>query len=339
MKLYSDIKKSVPFQQYSLVESESPADLESAVSGAMSAAVRKEIAQHEFSFLDEYQRSRAIINCVRLKKTMLFGVCFGSDIHSSTASPINALQLVTPISGHIVSYREGKEYIAGPNESLLLKPNEPVDLDWHGDCVAIVSWVNQHLLNELALNLFGQSITPKITFPSHLKLNAGVGLSISNTLSTIVNELEDESSLFSRGITSENIEEILLTSILYASPDISELGKNAKLEGKSSLHSALEYIYSHIEDDIKLTDLVAATGVSLRKLQYDFSKELGVGPMAKIRQEKLNRVRDCLKKSNPQSTTVADVAAKWGFFDRRYFTKIYKNAFHELPSVTLSCSY
>lgn len=328
MKLDTQLKKSVPFEQYSLIESENTTDLQ--------AAVSKEIAQHEFSFRDECERSRAKINCVRLKKTILFGVCFGSDVHASTAPP-NAFQLVTPIAGHIVSHSDGKKYIAKPNESILLKPNEPVDLDWRRDSVAVVSWVDQHFLNEIALNLFGQPITPEIAFPSHIKLNMGVGLSIANSLRTIVSELEEENTLFSRGITSRNIEEVLLTSLLYSSPDIDEVIKNTKLDGKSSLQSALEYIYAHIEDDIKTTDLVEATGVSLRKLQYDFSQHLGMGPMTKIRHEKLKLVRSHLKKSDPQSTTVGDVAAIWSFFDRRYFTKIYKNEFGELPSETLIC--
>ena len=127
--------------------------------------------------------------------------------------------------------------------------------------------------------------------------------------------------------------------MLYASSDIDELRKAPNQEGSSSIKSALEYIAAHIEEDISIKDLVTATGVSLRKLQYDFSKNLGVGPMTKIRQEKLIRARNLLKASDPQSTTVADIAANWGFYDRRYFTKVYKDEFGECPSETLNRAY
>lgn len=154
-----------------------------------------------------------------------------------------------------------------------------------------------------------------------------------------MSELEQESSLFSRGVTGSAIEEVLLTSLLYSSPDINDLVNSTRMKGKSSVKVALDYIDANIEDEITTLNLVDAVGVSLRKLQYDFSQQLGVGPMTKVRQEKLKRVRCHLKKANGQSTTVADVAAIWGFFDRRYFTKIYKEEFGELPSVTLGSSY
>ncbi len=324
------LHNSFPFAQYALVESENPNELQNAVS--------REIAQHDFSYLDDCDASRSRITCVRLSRMVLFGVRFGSRLHAGTA-PINALQLVVPLTGTLVRNHHGSKHAAKPNEGFLLSPGEPVDLDWHSDCIAVVAWIDQHILNDMVISHFGQPCSGGMRFPSRIRLDRGVGMSIGNSLGTIVNELDDEKSLFSKGIISKNVEDILVTSLLYASGDIAELQKHEKLYGTSSLQAALEYIHEHIEEDISSSDLVSATGVSLRKLQYEFATHLGMGPMSKVRQEKLLRARDLLKVSDPKTTTVADIAARWGFFDRRYFTKVYKNEFGEWPSVTLNRAY
>ncbi len=323
-------QESFPFAKYKLVESESPIDLQKAVG--------REIAQHEFSFQEDCDASRSRITCVRLSQMVLFGVRFASRLHAATA-PINALQLVVPLAGTMVRNHKGVSRVATPNEGFLLGPGEPVDLDWHKDCTAVVAWIDEHILADMVYSHFGKSCTDSIRFPSCVSMNCGVGLSIGNSLSTIVNELEDENSLFSRGITSKRIEEVLVTSLLYASSDIPDLQKQENLRGNSTLQTALDYIHAHIDEDISALDLVAATGVSLRKLQYDFAAKFGMGPMSKVRQEKLLRARDLLKVSDPKESKVADIAARLGFFDRHYFTKVYKNEFGEWPSVTLNRSY
>lgn len=323
-------RSAFPFSQYSLIESRNSEVLQSAVSN--------EIAQQDFKFLDERVSSRSRITCLRLSRTVLFGVRFGSKLHAGS-DPTNALQLVVPLTGTMARKRLGTTYLARPNEGFLFSPDEPVDLDWHDDCTAVVAWIDQKILRDMFCTVIGHFHSDTIRFPAHIKLDRGIGLSIRNSLGTIVHETDDDNSLFSRGVSSKSIEEVLLTSLLYASSDVAELKEREKLHGTSSLQAALDYIFAHIEDDITSTDLVEATGVSLRKLQYDFATHLGIGPMKKIRQEKLLRARELLKSSAPDTTTVADIAARWGFYDRRYFTKVYKAEFGEWPSVTLNRPY
>ena len=319
-------RNSFPFEHYSLVESEKSSDLQSAVSN--------EIAQHQFSFINDSDHSKSKITCVRLRSTVLFGVRFGAPVHAETA-PTNALQLVVPLCGELISHDGHISSVARPGEGLLLSPNAPVDLDWSSDCTAVVAWAARSVLSDMATKHLGSAIDEDYSFPSLINLSEGMGLSIANALGVIVSELDDEDTLFSRGVSSNMVENCLLTSLLYSSDDIRSALASGATGGKSSLKLAMEYIEAHIEEDISAGDLVQAAGTSLRKLQYDFSRELGIGPMSKVRQEKLKRARTDLEVSDPKATTVVDIAAKWGFFDRRYFSKVYRSEFGELPSETL----
>ncbi len=316
-----------PLNQYSLIESTCPDALQSAVS--------KEIDKHDFSYLDNLPDHGSRITCVRLSKMVLFGVRFGANIHASTP-PARALQLVVPVRGRIIKHEDGIQHTARAGDALILRPAQPVDLDWLDESVAIVAWIDRSVLNDVACCSLGRPLSPEVEFPSLISRRAGSGRSTSNCLSMLMSEIEESESLFSRGITTRSIEELFITTLLHAAPNLHDAGETRELAARSSVQCATDYIRENIQNEISLSDLVGATGVSFRKLQYDFSRELGVGPMTMVRREKLARARQILETAGPDEVTVVDVAAGLGFYDRRYFTRLYKKEFGEPPSLTLS---
>lgn len=317
-----------PFDQYSLIESGDPDVLQHAVSS--------QIDPHRFSYASPYHPSKGKITCVRLRKTHLFGVCFGANLHASTP-PAKSFQFVTPLQGNVTSHIGKNSISAEPGVGLVLLPGTPVEIDWGGNCVAVVTSVDCNVLSEMAKCVFGTNAGLKGVVPRRVDLKTGAGCSVANVLRSIMVELNDENTLFSTGAITKEIEEILLTSILYA---VSEPVASNPVACRGQrfgpvVRRALDYIYANLGSEIMVSDITAATGVSLRKLQYEFARTFDAGPMTVIRREKLKRARDMLENSLPGEATVGDVAAHWGFFDRRYFTKLYLSEFNELPSATL----
>ncbi len=321
-----------PFDQYSLVES-GDADV-------LQHAVSSEIDPHQFSYLSPRRPSKGKITCVRLRKVHLFGVCFGANLQARTP-PAKSFQLVTPIHGTVTSHTRRSTVSADPGTGLVLLPGEPVEIDWGGNCVAVVTSVDSSVLGEMARCVFGTDAGLKSIAPRRVDLSAGAGCSVANVLRSIIVELNDENTLFSTGAIAREMEEILLTAILYA---VSEPVAPGAATGRGArfgpvIRRALEYIYANLESEITVSEITTATGVSLRKLQYEFARTFAAGPMTVIRRERLKRARDMLENALPGEATVGDVAAHWGFFDRRYFTKLYQAEFNELPSDTLKRQY
>lgn len=94
-----------------------------------------------------------------------------------------------------------------------------------------------------------------------------------------------------------------------------------------------EYLALHHDDAITIHDLCTLCHVSRRTLQYSFETILGISPLRYLRMSRLNGARRELLISKEK--TVADIAAKWGFWHVSQFTQDYKQLFNELPSVTL----
>jgi AraC family ethanolamine operon transcriptional activator len=82
-------------------------------------------------------------------------------------------------------------------------------------------------------------------------------------------------------------------------------------------------------------DLAAATGVSPRTLSLAFKESLGLTPQKYLLWRRLQHVHNELHTKTTESTSVAEVANRWGFSELGRFAVDYKRLFGESPSVTL----
>jgi AraC family ethanolamine operon transcriptional activator len=99
-----------------------------------------------------------------------------------------------------------------------------------------------------------------------------------------------------------------------------------------------EFTLQHDERRPYLSELCAAAHVSERTLQYAFKDILGMSPLTYLHRLRLHRARDDLRKAEKSTTTVTDIAIRWGFWHFGEFSRSYKNCFGEVPSLTLKQS-
>lgn len=104
------------------------------------------------------------------------------------------------------------------------------------------------------------------------------------------------------------------------------------------IKTVVDYAEREIEEPLYISDLCRVAGVSERTLQYAFQEIMGMTPMAYLKILKLHRARDELRTASKKSTTVSNLAMKWGFWHFGDFSKSYKDRFHESPSETLRMS-
>jgi AraC-like DNA-binding protein len=98
---------------------------------------------------------------------------------------------------------------------------------------------------------------------------------------------------------------------------------------------AEDYVLSHIDDHLYVSDLCRVAGVSERTLEYAFKEIMGLTPMTYLMRLRLHRVRQALLAATQESTTVSAEALNWGFWHFGEFSRAYRQCFGELPSDTL----
>lgn len=101
------------------------------------------------------------------------------------------------------------------------------------------------------------------------------------------------------------------------------------------VRSAVEYIHAHAHEPLTVSDIARAADLSVRGLQEAFQRALDRTPMQYLREVRLRRSHEDLQRAEPGQTSVAEVAARWGFTHMGRFSGEYLQRFGEYPKQTL----
>jgi AraC-like DNA-binding protein len=107
------------------------------------------------------------------------------------------------------------------------------------------------------------------------------------------------------------------------------------LPRRERLRAAVEYIHEHIAEPLRVADIAAAAGFSVRATQEAFQRSMGRSPLHYVQHVRLHRVRQDLLHADPETSSVRAVAHRWGFDHLGRFSAAYRVAFGEYPRTTL----
>ena len=92
---------------------------------------------------------------------------------------------------------------------------------------------------------------------------------------------------------------------------------------KHQLRRAIDYIQSHLEQDIKLADLAELLGMSQYYFCRLFRQSMGVSPYKYVIRQRVERAKTLLQQ--PQRMTIADIALECGFSNQSHLCKHFRN--------------
>ena len=124
---------------------------------------------------------------------------------------------------------------------------------------------------------------------------------------------------------------------LASSPDLclpsGEVSNN--MRSRRALDSVCNYIKSHLDGELVLSDLIRISGLSARGLQYAFIQRFERTPMGFVRAERLAMAHSRLTTAKAGDSVMA-IAYACGFSNPGAFAASYRKRHGELPSVTLA---
>ncbi|WIB63784.1 AraC family transcriptional regulator [Curtobacterium sp. MCBD17_040] len=113
------------------------------------------------------------------------------------------------------------------------------------------------------------------------------------------------------------------------------LPRDLLLPRNAHIRRAVEYVHENAHLPITSTDLAQEANLSLRALQQAFQRQFDVTPNTYIREVRLDRVHAELRERSATTTTIAEVANRWGFLHLGRFSAAYAARFGEYPKETL----
>jgi AraC-like DNA-binding protein len=96
-----------------------------------------------------------------------------------------------------------------------------------------------------------------------------------------------------------------------------------------------DFLSKHIDQKLSMPKLCAEIGVAERTLRMCCSEFLGVSPSRYLLLQRLNRARSALRRADPSTASVAEVARDHQFLELGRFAVTYRATFGESPSTTL----
>jgi AraC-like DNA-binding protein len=138
---------------------------------------------------------------------------------------------------------------------------------------------------------------------------------------------------YAQSALAANVASVLLTQHPHNHRFLLEA--EAKVPAPRVVRLAEEFMLRRIREPATVDEVCVASGVSRRSLFAAFQAHHATGPIAWLRQRRLEAARALLEKPTCDDLRVADVALELGFPHVGEFAAAYRRAFGETPSVTL----
>ena len=207
------------------------------------------------------------------------------------------------------------------------------------DIIAVT--VDASDLKEFGETVWHLDTEARVAGPCVLNCGTAMPARLREFLMLLLASIKNSPKMLNYPQIRKGMEQEIYNNIILTMADTSSAADPAVAASrKVVVDKVREYILAHKEEPVTVADLCAALKVSRRTLQYSFQAVLNVNPVAYLRAVRLNGTRRALRAAIGDGTaTVADIAARWGFWHMSHFAADYKLMFGELPSQTLRSTH
>lgn len=278
---------------------------------------------------------KVVFNHAPLQAVSVNWVDYGRDVRIEPVAFENfyLLQIVREGTARIAS--RGRTFEVRAGEASLINPDDDLAMDWSGDCRKLIVRIDATAMQRFAEQFFGSYLSRPLQFDNAVSWS-GAPLGVARGLiDMIVDHIDTERGPFGYSDAQHHIESALFSSLLVAQDhSMSRWVGNRSPAVPRAVKRAEDYIVAHAGEDITVTDLVEASGVSTRTLFESFRRFKGVTPMQYLRRYRLDRAHEELSKPGC-TASITEVAMRWNFDQLGRFASYYASVFGERPSDTL----
>jgi AraC-like DNA-binding protein len=220
-----------------------------------------------------------------------------------------------PVQGPLHADNRGEELDLGTARAAVLSPpNDGVMATSDGFDVVLVH-VRSGALEGALEALLGRSVPRPLPLPTSMALRTAAGRAWVGTVRLAADAVPDGTSALANPMTAAPLQDRLLVQFLLAADHPAREALDARVPtwGPRPVRSCLEYVEAHPERALTLAGLAARVGLSVRALEGGWLRHRDRPPWHDVARVRLGRAHDDLTAMEPSETTVADVAAAWGF--------------------------
>jgi AraC-like DNA-binding protein len=204
---------------------------------------------------------------------------------------------------------------------------------------ALLISIDLKSIESAAGKLFDRSLKQPVVFIPSIDLTHELGLSLKKFTQFLWEAAAQKNLADFSSIVLRQLEKAFLSCLVEGVLNNYSEELRYQQDGALACHvrKAQAFIESHLQEEIDLGDIAAATGVCARLLQKAFSQHCGCSPMRFVTHTRLERIRQVLETAT-SDLKIVDVMMNYGFTQGGKFANEYQQLFGEKPSETLKRS-
>ena len=238
-------------------------------------------------------------------------------------------------TGTMVVDQGGSSVTAGQDVGIALLGRPETHLLSSDGSLRTNVWIDAAVLERALSAMLGDSLRRPLEFRMAVDWGRGLAFSLRQQIKYFASELRRRDGLVSNPTALACLTDLILQTLLLALPhNHSDRLARPKAElAPGLLIRAEDYMRAHAGQPIRMEQVAAAAGGSIRALNAAYRRYRDTTPLSALRSIRLANVRAELLQSGEAS--IGEIAARHGFTNVGRFARAYSELFGELPSRTL----
>lgn len=298
------------------------------------SSVSSMIKPHRLSLKKASQPLQTRMRFAQFGQISLVRLGYGADVRIQPDELAGFYLIQLPQYGQALVRCGGEEVESSPKVATVLNPNAEIDMVWRANNEQLMLKIDRFLIEQLVRGMDMDVPDSGLVFP--VKLEGHLSVNWQLMMRYLVDCARHAESILQSPLLIAQLEQLAATTFLGVHSPLAP--EKPRVQGRvlpKHIRLVENYLYEHADQVIRVEELAALAQISIRSLHAGFKEYCGISPMQYLRQIRLDRARTDLLQTEDATTSVADVALRWGFMHQGRFSAEYKQRFGETPSQSL----
>lgn len=233
--------------------------------------------------------------------------------------------------------QQGREVVeSDPSTASVLSPVDRIDMSWRAANPQLVVYLDRALLESELTRLLGRWPGAPLTFDLAMPTRTPQARGWLRTVRFLWEEVAQASPLLTQPATVDALSRAVTMQLLETQPHtFTGAIRPVRQVPPSVARRAVDHIHAHLGEFLAVARIAEEVGTSTRVLQEAFRREFDTTPVAFVREARLTRAHEMLRRAEPGATTVTEVAMRLGLTHLGRFSVDYHRRYGESPSAAL----
>ncbi len=287
---------------------------------------------------DRSARLTARFAFLHLGRLTLADVRYGAEM-TGRSDEFGSYHVNLPLAGSFTASQGGRPISGDAGHAGVYRPvGDNVLHRSSADCRLLALKVDRPALEGQLALLLGEPVRGSLRLHGELDVRRPPGHTCANLIRLIGAEIDNPTGLIFDPMVAAPLEEAVLIALLFATGhqyhDVLH-GRERPAGRVRHVARTIEAIQAEPRRPYTLTGLAEMAGVSPRSLRQEFHRQVGMAPMAYVREVRLARAHADLRAADPEQTSVADIARRWGYPRPSRFAARYRQRYQAAAAETL----